>query len=368
MGIVCVFRAQLTLVYTLCHAHPQRSVAPFFFQRSEYDKFLMDRIRTVECLQGSGSTANDGTLSHHGLTASSMPSASTSSSASSFLLSDVYCMRGLEPFRDTMTNRDMNCKRKLHKSTVMMEQVRQALLGVNDPERFRLLVSPQSELALHRARELAALDEYEADRCDATTSDRSGSTHGRRRPPPRRSSMSSVPTSANAMADPLAMGSSSAHGNSRNDDIPKYYSNSIAGNVFPMTFSGALPSSASMTPAPGSSLFSERIRRLQESNARRLMEIYNPSGAGGGGGTGDSSNSNHHLFRFSLRRDSLSGGTMGGSSGMASMDAAATGSSAPSRDAGVSMTRNEMEQQLAMMASRFPLRRDSLSHLGASER
>jgi hypothetical protein len=141
--------------------------------------------------------------------------------------------------------------------------------------------------------------------------------------------------------------------------------------LFPMTLpDGRISSSSSSSLdalASGSapSLFSERIRQLQENNAMRLMEIYNPSGGGVGSNNGNGSSSSssrpgQHLFRFSLRRDSLSGGTMGG------MGPSLGGAAFVGGD-GDAMSGNQMEQHLAMMSFRFPLRRDSLSHLGSSQ-
>ena len=71
------------------------------------------------------------------------------------------CVRGLEPFQTAFMHQEMQSKREFHQVTIILEQVRQSRLGIRDPERFRLLVAPQSEFALRRAQELAALDEHE---------------------------------------------------------------------------------------------------------------------------------------------------------------------------------------------------------------
>ena len=134
------------------------------------------------------------------------------------------------------------------------------MLGIRDTERFRVLVAPQSELALRRAQELAALDEHEV----------------YKRVCRRRSLIgpASEPSSAKTLGEPTA------------------------------SFS-----------------LSDRIRTLQEWNARRLMEIY--------------SQPNNPLFRFNIRRDSL------------------VGSSTPG-------------MQNIAMGTRFPIRRDSLTPLNTT--
>jgi len=202
-----------------------------WYTRREYEDFLVDRLRTVEFLRASG--GDDSALNE-----------------------EFYCLRGLEPFKTSSHHEEMHSKRRFHQSTVILEQVRQSMLGIRDPERFRLLVAPQSEMALRRAQELAALDEHEVYNKVC-----------------RRNSLMTTMV-------PMYMKSSSV------DDTP--------------TLS-----------------IQERIKRLQEWNARRLMEIYQQPGNG--------------LFRFQTRRDSLVGS-----------NAAVMGN--------------------LLSTSRFPIRRDSLGN------
>jgi hypothetical protein len=172
---------------------------------------------------------------------------------------EKVCLRGLEPFQNAEKHQEMHDKRQFHSTTILIEQVRQSRLGTQDQERFRSLVAPQSEWALRRAQKLAALDEHEVYRKVC-----------------RRRSLLSVPkksTDTDTDKSTEAM----------NDEVLS---------------------------------LSNRIKRLQEWNARRLMEIYQQSGSG------DS--------RFQIRRDSLFGG-----SGTGSMGA-------------------------VFAPSRFPIRRDSL--------
>jgi len=202
-----------------------------WYTRREYEDFLVDRLRTVEFLRASG--GDDSALNK-----------------------EFYCLRGLEPFKTSLHHEEMHSKRQFHQSTVILEQVRQSMLGIRDPERFRLLIAPQSEMALRRAQELAALDEHEVYNKVC-----------------RRNSLMTTRL-------PVYTKSTSP------DDTP----------TLPIT---------------------ERIKRLQEWNARRLMEIYQQPGNG--------------LFRFQTRRDSLVG----------------------SNSAGI---------ENLLSTSRFPIRRDSLGN------
>jgi hypothetical protein len=105
-------------------------------QRQEYDDFLVDRLRTVKCLRAS--EGDDRALD---------PKQDS--------------LRGLEPFQTAIKHKELHNKRQFHQTTIILEQTRQSRLSICDPERFRLLVAPRSELALRRAQELAALDEHE---------------------------------------------------------------------------------------------------------------------------------------------------------------------------------------------------------------
>ena len=102
----------------------------------EYETFLVDRFQTVQALRASGGDARA-------------------------LDSERCCVRGLENFQNPVLNDLINAKRKFHHSTILIEQIRQSMFGLYDPERFRLVVGAQSEFALRRAQQLAALDQKE---------------------------------------------------------------------------------------------------------------------------------------------------------------------------------------------------------------
>jgi hypothetical protein len=175
-------------------------------------------------------------------------------------------LRGLEPFQTALEHQAMNSKQRFHQTTIILEQMRQSRLGIRDPGRYLMLVAPQSEFALRRAQELAALDEHEVYRkvCRRTSLLTTGSNL----------------TSSNGAALSLSL--------------------------------------------------SDRIRRLQEWNARRLYEIYQVSSDD----TSSTSGEANQMSRFRIRRDSLFGSSLAG-----------TGS------------------RLADLApSRFNIRRDSLGH------
>jgi hypothetical protein len=188
-------------------------------QRQEYEDFLVDRLRTVKCLRASG--GDDKALDP-----------------------EKVCLRGLEPFQNAEKHQEMHDKRQFHSTTILIEQVRQSRLGTQDPERFRLLVVPQSEWALRRAQELAALDEHEVYRKVC-----------------RRRSLLSVPTKSTGTDTDKST-------EAMNDEVLS---------------------------------LSNRIKRLQEWNAKRLKEIYQQSGSG--------------VSRFQIRRDSLFRGNGTGSMG-----------------------------------------------------
>jgi hypothetical protein len=193
--------------------------------------------------------------------------------------SDHHCMRGLEPFRNSIAHQDMHSKRKLHKSTIIVEQCRQAMLGINDPDRFRFLVAPQSNLALHRAQHQAAMDEE-----DAYPQRR----HYHRQS--RRFTMSALPSAAAVLASTLSdnqelreMIPSSNCVDRGKAPSPIKMSNMLrlgrsnSLNLAKVSSIGTNFGTASLTDpswSNKSSLFSADIRRMQERNAQRLMEIY----------------------------------------------------------------------------------------------
>jgi hypothetical protein len=112
-----------------------------WYSREDYKQFHMDRLRTVEYLRASGGDEHQ-------------------------LNPEFYCCRGLEPFMTRENHCELSSKRKLHKSTIILEQARQNLLQITDPDCFRRTVTSQSEIALRRAQELAALDQYEIYKTD----------------------------------------------------------------------------------------------------------------------------------------------------------------------------------------------------------
>ena len=74
-------------------------------QRKDYEEFLVDRVRTVQCLRAVG--GNDKALD-----------------------SNLYCIRGLEPFHSTEIHEEFHSKRHFHQSTIIVEQVRQSMLDI----------------------------------------------------------------------------------------------------------------------------------------------------------------------------------------------------------------------------------------------
>eukprot|EP00934_Nitzschia_sp_Nitz4_P003350 Nitzschia sp. Nitz4//scaffold387_size12074//10400//11402//NITZ4_009003-RA/size12074-augustus-gene-0.8-mRNA-1//1//CDS//3329549976//3340//frame0 len=193
-----------------------------WYTRNEYEDFLLDRLRTVQCLRASG--GNEKALN-----------------------SDYYCLRGLEPFQTVSSTDELHSQRRFHQSTIMIEQIRQTTLGLRDPERFRVMVGPQSEMALRRAQELAALDEHEV--------------YGR---VCRRRSLLTAPTTPSTSMEECYKATKQVSAQSPKNDQP------------------AMP-------------LSDRVRKLQEWNAQRLADIYSQPG--------------NKPFRFPVRRDSLVGNT-----------------------------------------------------------
>ena len=202
---------------------------------------MLDRLRTIELLRASGGDERA-------------------------LNKKDYSVRGLEPFQTPLVHEELHTNRKFHQSTILLEQVRQSVYGLRNPERFRVMVGPQSELASRRAQELAAIDEHDV----------YGSVC-------RRGSLLSTMKAVKGEI---------------NSTFPNFDSST----------------SESMSLA-------ERIRQLQENNARRLIEIYSQPGC--------------NPFRFPIRRDSLVGCD--------------------------SMTRTTMNVPL-FAANHLPIRRDSLTN------
>ena len=182
-----------------------------------------------------------------------------------------HCIRGLEIFQEKNSNEHFQSKKKLYHSTIHMEQMRQAMLGINDPERFRALVASQSDLALHRAQELAAQDAREAYSFNGS----SGTNH--------QPSMNAATTSPDSTNNGAESGGASI--------------------VSDVSSTGSADSSSSSSNSGGQSVFAdEAIRKLQERSMRRLMGIYQSNNGEGAEGSGET----HALFKFA-RKDSLLG-------------------------------------------------------------
>ena len=388
--------------------------------------------------------------------------------------SNYYCIRGLEPFHDTTTSKQYHSKKKLYHSTVIIEQVRQGMLGITEPERFRLLVSPQSDLAILRAQELASQDEkdvypyrnsssssslfnnnYDNDDSSRTSTsttgddDNNGSSqhhhhrhhhHQQQQKQSRRSSMSALLALQRQRRSSIIMNSNTGGGGGGGSISNTYYNNIENGSSFDSSTSSTTTTrrnSTNVTTATDSSsdinntatkkfdttpsLFTDSIRRFQEKNARRLMGIYAQNNNGEGvqqqscsdstysSSSDKMTNEGHNLFRYSVRRNSLLG-MIGGAINANTNTNTTTATTVPTftsssfeqqqqtmqhqqqpvmetvptcgRSNGVggignnnnnSVVINSHRRQhhkqliegamLAMRTTRFPIRRDTLSHL-----
>lgn len=227
-----------------CEADLYHRRHEIWYSREEYTEFHQDRFETIKRFRASGCDLSQ-------------------------LDADNQCVRGLEPFWTPQGHRELQGCRKLHKSTVMLEQARQNLTQTKDAERFRTMVLPQSDLALTRAQELAALDELEANKAYNPELAKSCGSTGIPPNHPALSSLSSLPT-------------------------PPLPAKDSVGGISPKSTLAFVPQA---TGLPSVSLLApEQIRALQEVNARRLMEMY------------FSQNGTAPDFRFPIRRDSLLGG------------------------------------------------------------
>lgn len=203
-----------------------------WYSREEYTEFHKDRFQTIQRFRASGGD-----------------------------VADSQCVRGLEPFWTPQGHRELQGSRKLHTSTVMLEQARQNLTQIREADRFRAMIAPQSDLALKRAQELAALDELEANKVYDPESGQTGSI------PPSHPVLSSM-------------------------SLPQTKDTK---NLSPKSTMAFVPESPAM---PSLSLLRcNQIRALQEQNARRLMELYSCNDG-----------TSAPVFRFPIRRDSLVGG------------------------------------------------------------
>eukprot|EP00536_Pseudo-nitzschia_multiseries_P011087 jgi/Psemu1/326306/estExt_fgenesh1_pg.C_3620001 len=284
-------------------------------QRKSYKEFLSDRVKSL--------------IAHN--------SSNSSNSNNSGSGSSSYCVRGLEVFQDQKSNAVYHSKNTLHHAAIVKEQARQEMLGIKDPERLRFLSAPQSGLALRQAQKLAAQDER-----DAYLIRTSDSTH-RHIGIDRRGRCDSVRlSSSNACTDSsdssLSSCSTTRSSNStesynsadslfshkirkmqernasrlmriyrrndefRGEDNLKYLfqlgTNSCDSSLYPCSTTRTSNSTESYNSAD--SLLTNKIRKLQEKNARRLMRIYHPNNEFGG------EDNVSNLFRF-VRREDLVG-------------------------------------------------------------
>lgn len=388
------------------HVFNERDV---WYTREDYDEFLLDRVRTIECLRGMKRSKDNMDMDNC-----------------------YYCIRGLEPFHDTNTSKQFHSKKKLYNSTVIIEQVRQGMLGIKEPERFRFLVSPQSDLAILRAQELASQDEkevypyrnpssssssspssfYNYDDSCTSGDDNTVSQHQQQN---RRSSMSALSTLQRQRRSSIIM-NSNIGGGGGGGISNTYYNNNEMGSSFDSSTSTATRRNSTnfttttdtdtTTKSNTPSLFTDSIRRLQEKNARRLMGIYaHDNGEGvhqrscsNFPPTTKMTNEGHNLFRYSVRRNSLLGMLGANTSTTTTTTTAPTFASSSSGqqqqimqhllqpmetatasgssngvnnniDTVVNSHRRQHHKQLiegamlAMRTTRFPIRRDTLSHL-----
>ena len=226
-----------------------------------------------------------------------------------------HCIRGLELFHEETSNEHFQSKKKLYHSTIQMEQMRQAMLGIKDPERFRELVASQSDLALHRAQELAAQDAREAYSLGGYAAPKDRITKPLRRM--STSSFSDMKRLDNMMESIYGNAASKEMSNStgiiNTPTVPFHPNNKVVSSFESSVESGgaSVVSDVSSTGSTesssgnnsGQSLFAdESIRKLQERSMRRLMGIYQNNN---GDGTEGSSETNT-LFKFA-KRDSLLG-------------------------------------------------------------
>jgi hypothetical protein len=245
-------------------------------QRENYKDFLLDRLQTID--------------SHRFMTANNMNNDDSSG----------HCIRGLEMFQDETTSEHFQSKRKLYYSTIKMEQMRQALLGIKDPERFRVLVEPQSDLNLHRAQELAAQDEqeiYPFHMYSAANNLRNMSASSFSDMQRLNNLMETIYGSSDPPRD-ASQSTSNTHSPNKVSSFQPFAKSRSASVV--SDGSSTSSSEASTTGQP--LLFDDSIRQLQERSMRRLMGIYQNKNGEGTDGVRETNN----LFKFA-RRDSLLG-------------------------------------------------------------
>lgn len=245
-------------------------------QRENYKDFLLDRLKTID--------------SHRFMTANNINDDDSSG----------HCIRGLEIFQDETTIEHFQSKRKLYYSTIKLEQIRQALLGIKDPERFRVIVEPQSDLNLHWAQELAAQDEQEVypfHTYYAANDHRNMSASSFSDMQRLNNLMESIYDSSDPPRDTSQSTSNTHSPNKVSSFQPVAKSRSAS-----MVSDGFSTSSSEANTTGQSLLFDDSIRQLQERSMRRLMGIYQNKNGEGTDGVSET----NALFKFA-RRDSLLG-------------------------------------------------------------
>jgi len=247
-----------------------------WYTRENYKDFLLDRLKTIDSYRFmTANNINDDDSSGH-------------------------CIRGLEIFQDETTIEHFQSKRKLYYSTIKMEQIRQALLGIKDPERFRVLVEPQSDLNLHWAQELAAQDEQEVypfHTYYAANDHRNISASSFSDMQRLNNLMKSIYGSSDPPRDTSQSTSNTHSPNKVSSFQPVAKSRSAS-----MVSDGFSTSSSEANTTGQSLLFDDIIRQLQERSMRRLMGIYQKKNGEGTEGVSET----NALFKFA-RRDSLLG-------------------------------------------------------------
>jgi len=276
--------------------HPNYDENDVWFTRENYREFLLDRLHAIK--------------SHRYMAANNVSD------------DDSYCIRGLELFQDETTSEQFQSKKKIYYSTIKMEQMRQGMSGIKDPERFRVLVEAQSDLALHRAHELAAQDMHEAYpfRAYSTASKPTNEQHKPQHQNPLKSmsvsSFSDMQRLRNMMESIYGSPPSSldSTNNNQNNSSP----NPLFKEKIPSSFGAILKTGAASVVSDVSSTSSSRpsdsgtigqplftnesIRKLQQRSMRRLMGIYQNNNEEGTEGTDETKS----LFKFA-RKDSLLG-------------------------------------------------------------
>jgi len=275
--------------------YPSFNETDLWYTRDNYKEFLIDRLQTIE--------------SHRFMAANNLSEGE---------VNNGHCIRGLELFQDETTNEQFVSKKKLYHSTIKMEQMRQTILGVKDPERFRALVAYQSDLALHRAQELAAQDKRDAYpfRVDSANSDlgiqqqkQQQQQQQQQRRIQNQSSDLPAPSRTDNMprlSDFLETGNDAWSTPATALQNTECGAASVVSDNSSITSSGSNTNSVESSPSNsnGKSLFTdESVRKLQERSMRRLMGIYQNNSSGE---VAEGASESESLFKFA-RRDSLLG-------------------------------------------------------------